>query len=259
MQEGYLYVLSNEAMPGLVKIGRTERQPETRARELRTTGVPHSFKLEFSIRVSDSAVAEEQVHRLLSERGARTSGDREFFYLSIAEAIDAVRAVSAECGPTSPDFSQMHLLAEAIAATKLPSECGELSLESALATAARVAAIARRGYPPGLKRCAEIFEVNHPSGNYFRQYWQEFLSLARVEAARHLLASSNGRGVRNEVGREVAEYLWRLHSHQWLVEQDFQYATEFLVAGDRFEYEGYVELIARLPLPLEVKSRAERV
>lgn len=259
MQQGYLYVLSNEAMPGLVKIGRTDRQPETRARELRTTGVPHPFKLEFSVRVLDSTFAERQVHRLLSERGARTSDDREFFFLTLDEAIEAVQVVSAGSGPASPDFAQMHLLAEAFAATKLPNERSELSQESALAIAARLSGIARRGYPPGLKRCAEIFEVNHPSGSYFRQYWQEFLSLARAEAARHNLASTNGREVRNEVGREVAEYLARLHSHNWLVEQDFQYATEFLVVGDRFEYEGYIEEISRRPLPLEVKSRAETV
>lgn len=259
MQQGYLYVLSNQAMPGLVKIGRTNRQPEARALELRTTGVPHPFKLEFSVRVADAALAEAQVHRLLSERGARTAGDREFFHLTVDEAIEALKVIATESGASSPDFSQMHLLGEAFAAAEQTNNRSELSLEHALSVAGRLSAIARRGYPPGLKRCAEIFEASHPAAGYFRQYWQEFLSLAREEAARHLLVSSNGRAARNAVGREVAEYLWRLQSHKWLVEQDLQYAREFLLTGDRFEYEGYSEEISRLPLPPELKSRAEAV
>lgn len=259
MKQGYLYVLSNESMPGLVKIGRTERQPETRAHELRTTGVPHPFRLEVAISVPDSVAAEAQVHRLLSDRGTRTTGDREFFCLSVAEAVTVVETVAAQGDPASPDFSQINRLAELAAAIKPSSDHIELSQEVALALAERLAGIARRGYPEGLKYSAEIFEVNHPSASYFRQYWQEFLHLARTEAARHLLASTNGREARNRVGSEVAEYVWRLHSRRWLVEQDFNFATEFLVAGDRFEYEGYVQVLARLPLPVEVKSRAQAV
>ena len=39
--EGYVYVLTNEAMPGLVKIGRTTaNDPQTRVSNLYTTGVP---------------------------------------------------------------------------------------------------------------------------------------------------------------------------------------------------------------------------
>lgn len=259
MKQGYLYVLSNESMPGLVKIGRTERQPETRAHELRTTGVPQPFRLEIAIHVHDSVAAEAQVHRLLSERGTRTSGDREFFCLSVAEAVTVVETVAVQGGLASPDFLQMNRLAELAAAIKPSSDQIELSQEAALALAERLAEIARRGYPPGLKHAAEIFEVNYPSASYFRHYWQEFLPLARIEAVRHLLASTNGREVRNRVGSEVAEYVWRLHSRRWLVEQDFNFATEFLVAGDRFEYEGYVQELARLPLPFEVKSRAQAV
>lgn len=53
-EEGIVYVLSNEAMPGLVKIGRTNRDDlEVRLRELYTTGVPLPFKCEYACKVAD--------------------------------------------------------------------------------------------------------------------------------------------------------------------------------------------------------------
>jgi hypothetical protein len=45
MPAGYIYVLENETIPGLVKIGSTERNPEDRAKELMTTGVPALLRL----------------------------------------------------------------------------------------------------------------------------------------------------------------------------------------------------------------------
>ena len=45
--EGIVYVLSNEAMPGLVKIGLTQRSElEVRLNELYSTGVPLPFTCE---------------------------------------------------------------------------------------------------------------------------------------------------------------------------------------------------------------------
>lgn len=46
MSKGYVYVLSNPCMPGIVKIGKTTRSVEDRANELYQTGVPEPFKVE---------------------------------------------------------------------------------------------------------------------------------------------------------------------------------------------------------------------
>src|SRR5437667_5955882 len=43
---GFIYILSNPAMPDLVKIGATCGPVEKRAAELATTGVPEVFKIE---------------------------------------------------------------------------------------------------------------------------------------------------------------------------------------------------------------------
>ena len=41
---GYVYILSNPAMPGLLKIGYTERDVQERVKELSNTGIPSPFE-----------------------------------------------------------------------------------------------------------------------------------------------------------------------------------------------------------------------
>jgi hypothetical protein len=38
---GWIYVISNNSMPGLVKVGYSMKDPEERAKELDHTGTPH--------------------------------------------------------------------------------------------------------------------------------------------------------------------------------------------------------------------------
>lgn len=90
---GYVYVLSNHTMPGMVKIGRTINNPARRARQLRTTGVPGTFRVVYSAWSSDCVSAETTVHRLLA--GSRVAKDREFFRISENSAAAVVARV---CG-----------------------------------------------------------------------------------------------------------------------------------------------------------------
>ena len=53
-EAGLIYVLTNEAMPGLVKIGITGSDPNSRADQLYTTGVPVPFTVEFAGEVPNS-------------------------------------------------------------------------------------------------------------------------------------------------------------------------------------------------------------
>lgn len=86
---GYLYLLTNSAMPGLVKIGRTSRRPEQRMLELASaTGVPAPFQLVYEVMVADCHAAEALVHALLEERGVRVSSNREFFAINPSEAVE---------------------------------------------------------------------------------------------------------------------------------------------------------------------------
>lgn len=86
---GFVYVLSNSAMPGLVKVGRTDRTGEIRADELYTTGVPLPFEVDFRAITSKPDEVEKEAHRLLDAH--RLNPKREFFKVSVDEAVKAVR------------------------------------------------------------------------------------------------------------------------------------------------------------------------
>jgi len=88
---GYVYVMVNPSMDGLVKIGKTERDPYERANELsNATGVPTSFIVVYYSYFDSCSTAEEYIHALLETKGLRTNTNREFFTMSSKEAIDVV-------------------------------------------------------------------------------------------------------------------------------------------------------------------------
>jgi hypothetical protein len=96
---GHLYVLTNPHMPGLVKIGCTERTAYERADELsRATGVPGRFRVERSWSLDDAAAAERRVHGAL--RLYRVSG--EHFRLPVTAAIDHIEAMLPNQGKPQP-------------------------------------------------------------------------------------------------------------------------------------------------------------
>tara|TARA_R110000850_G_scaffold72801_2_gene159941 strand:+ start:293 stop:826 length:534 start_codon:yes stop_codon:yes gene_type:complete len=85
----YVYVLTNEAMKGLVKIGMTTRTVEQRVKELQSTGVPFPFEVAYSVEVPNSAAyIEQEVHRQMA--ACRVSSDREFFLCSVEAAEIAI-------------------------------------------------------------------------------------------------------------------------------------------------------------------------
>ena len=83
--EGYIYCLSNESMPGLLKVGMTSRSPEDRAKELHTTGVALPFKVEFAKKVTNPNYIEALIHGILSHYHDRVNPRREFFRVSLEE------------------------------------------------------------------------------------------------------------------------------------------------------------------------------
>ena len=72
-----IYILTNECMPGLVKIGRTTTSVEQRMRELYTTSVPYPFQCFYAASVEDGEWVEKKLHFAFGEQ--RVPTDREFF------------------------------------------------------------------------------------------------------------------------------------------------------------------------------------
>ena len=94
-QFGYVYVLTNPSMPGLVKVGKTTTTPNQRMSELHSTGVPTPFELECSISIKNCHDAERAAHKVLNY--CRESNNREFFRISANQAIEKILEVVDEC------------------------------------------------------------------------------------------------------------------------------------------------------------------
>lgn len=107
MEAGYLYLLVNPSLPGVVKIGRTARSPAERAAELSTaTGVPTPFIVAFEQAFDDCHSAEAYVHEVLSHKGHRTSYNREFFNISPTEAIHAILCTPGKLDALTPKANE---------------------------------------------------------------------------------------------------------------------------------------------------------
>ena len=76
-----VYVLKNEGMPGLLKIGRTDKaEPGARMGDLYTTGVPYPFECVKAVRVDNAKALEAALHTAFDQH--RVNPKREFFAIS---------------------------------------------------------------------------------------------------------------------------------------------------------------------------------
>lgn len=88
---GYIYILINPSLEGLIKVGKTTRDPIDRAVELsKATGVPTPFIVAYQMLVNNCSKAEEFVHTWLSAKGYRVNDNREFFNAPMTEVINAI-------------------------------------------------------------------------------------------------------------------------------------------------------------------------
>lgn len=86
---GFVYIMGNEAMPGVYKVGVTAYSPRRRAAELsRGTGVPAEYQVLFYGEHENAAAWERRVHLALASR--RVSENREFFHGPLFDIIQAV-------------------------------------------------------------------------------------------------------------------------------------------------------------------------
>ncbi|ADQ80093.1 hypothetical protein Palpr_1954 [Paludibacter propionicigenes WB4] len=83
---GIVYVLTNPAMPGLVKIGMTNKENvDVRLKELFNTSVPVPFECEYACKVTETAKVEKALH--IAFHPYRIHNQREFFEINPEQAI----------------------------------------------------------------------------------------------------------------------------------------------------------------------------
>ena len=85
----YIYVLTNESMPDLVKIGHTNKDIEQRIKELDNTSTPLPFQCFYAAEVKDARIVEIKLHRIFSDKRIRTN--REFFRIDPNQVKEAIQ------------------------------------------------------------------------------------------------------------------------------------------------------------------------
>ncbi len=81
-----VYILTNEAMPNLVKIGKTTRSDvQTRMNELYSSGVPYQFECAYAVEVDNCSIVEKALHTAFDPN--RVNPKREFFSIDPEQAI----------------------------------------------------------------------------------------------------------------------------------------------------------------------------
>jgi len=87
---GKVYILTNDSMPGIIKIGITEMETiEERIKSLDNTSVPTPFRFYFAIETDKHKEIEKLIHNAFSEY--RIRNNREFFEMAPERAVAALR------------------------------------------------------------------------------------------------------------------------------------------------------------------------
>jgi hypothetical protein len=90
-----VYVLTNPAMPGFVKIGKTFIEDvSVRLQQLYTTGVPFPFDLAYACKVPNADEVERALHRAFAPN--RANPKREFFNIEADQAIAIIKLLHVE-------------------------------------------------------------------------------------------------------------------------------------------------------------------
>lgn len=97
-EDGFIYILKNDSMPGVYKIGMTTTTPEQRAKEISsTTGVPTPFSVVAAFHSKNPARDEKMIHEAFSSE--RINQSREFFRFSENELEDVIDELNSIVGP----------------------------------------------------------------------------------------------------------------------------------------------------------------
>lgn len=89
---GWVYIITNKAMPDLVKIGFSTKDPVLRAGELNHTGAPHPYEVVYDLLVFHPYQVEQQTHKHLADKRE----GKEWFRCSVAEAVAAIRKIAGD-------------------------------------------------------------------------------------------------------------------------------------------------------------------
>lgn len=90
--KGFVYILDNPSLEGMVKIGATTKKPSKRCLELSSsTSIPTPFNIVYSQPSMNPFKVESIVHTILDEY--RINKNREFFNVDIDKTINLIKDI----------------------------------------------------------------------------------------------------------------------------------------------------------------------
>ena len=90
----WIYILSNDTMPGLVKIGFTKNKPSERVKQINAaTGVALDFSVEWAFPCFNAHDLEKEIHIYLENQGFRVNKKKEFFNITIEQARSVIERI----------------------------------------------------------------------------------------------------------------------------------------------------------------------
>jgi len=93
--QGIVYILTNPAMPNMIKIGMTAQEDvKSRMAQLYTSGVPLPFECVYAAKVSNFDKVEKALHTAFGPD--RVNPRREFFEIEPAQAIAIIKLMEIE-------------------------------------------------------------------------------------------------------------------------------------------------------------------
>lgn len=192
MTAGFIYVLVNSSMPGLLKVGKTTRTTAERCQELTSvTGVPTPFVVAFEQHFKDCHAAEQAIHAVLSAKGLRQAENREFFRGSSNEIIRLIMEIPDVLPPANEEsvaetaawegvFAEARAFeqgsgrtfADAGKAERLYLLSARLGAPQGYQMAGRVAALKSE---PDVRHVKNIFKMGAEHGDYECYFWMASL------------------------------------------------------------------------------------
>lgn len=90
----YIYILTNELMPGLCKIGFTKNKPSKRVKQINAaTGVAMDFDVVYQYPCFNAHDLEKEIHIYLESQGFRVNKKKEFFNITVQQAISVIERI----------------------------------------------------------------------------------------------------------------------------------------------------------------------
>lgn len=89
--QGFVYVMLDPFFPQRLKIGKTTKTSEIRAREIYRKGQPAEFVVAYENETTNCGLLEKEIHKTLDD--FRPNSNREYFILPLKKAILAIEKV----------------------------------------------------------------------------------------------------------------------------------------------------------------------